>query len=58
MYAHTMNKSKFGDCYPQKILLLRLINLSSKTFVVKGGARIAQMVLCPIVKAKFKEVDC
>ena len=34
-----------------------LINLSSKTFVVKCGARIAQMVLCPIVKAKFKEVD-
>ena len=34
-----------------------LINLSSKTFVVKAGARIAQMVLCPIVKAKFKEVD-
>jgi len=34
-----------------------LINLSNKTFVVEGGARIAQMVLCPIVKAKFKEVD-
>ena len=34
-----------------------LINLSNKTFIVKGGARIAQMVLCPIVKAKFKEVD-
>ena len=34
-----------------------LINLSNKTFVVKTGTRIAQMVLCPIVKAKFKEVD-
>ena len=34
-----------------------LINLSEKTFVVENGARIAQMVLCPIVKAKFKEVD-
>ena len=34
-----------------------LINLSDKTFVVENGARIAQMVLCPIVKAKFKEVD-
>ena len=34
-----------------------LINLSDKTFVVEGGTRIAQMVLCPIVKAKFKEVD-
>ena len=34
-----------------------LINLGNKTFVVERGARIAQMVLCPIVKAKFKEVD-
>ena len=34
-----------------------LINLSNKTFVVEKGMRIAQMVLCPIVKAKFKEVD-
>ncbi len=34
-----------------------LINLSNETFVVERGARIAQMVLCPIVKAKFKEVD-
>ena len=34
-----------------------LINLSNETFVVEGGARIAQMVLCPIVKAKFKEVE-
>ena len=34
-----------------------LINLSNKTFVVEKGTRIAQMVLCPIVKAKFKEVD-
>ena len=34
-----------------------LINLGNKTFVVERGARIAQMVLCPIVKVKFKEVD-
>ena len=34
-----------------------LINLSDKPFVVEKGARIAQMVLCPIVKAVFKEVD-
>ena len=34
-----------------------LINLSNKTFVVERGTRGAQMVLCPIVKAKFKEVD-
>ena len=34
-----------------------LINLSNKTFVVKKGARIAQMVLCPIVRVVFKEVD-
>ena len=34
-----------------------LINLSNKTFVVENGARIAQMVLCPIIKAKIKEVS-
>ena len=34
-----------------------LINLGNKTFVVEKGTRIAQMVLCPVVKAKFKEVD-
>jgi len=34
-----------------------LINSGNKTFVVERGTRIAQMVLCPIVKAKFKEVD-
>ena len=33
-----------------------LINLSSKSFFVENGARIAQMVLCPIVKANLKEV--
>ena len=33
-----------------------LINLSKKPFVVKSGDRIAQMILCPVVKAKFKEV--
>ena len=34
-----------------------LINLSDKTFVVEKGLRIAQMVLCPIIKAKFREVE-
>ena len=33
-----------------------LINLSKKLFVVKSGDRIAQMILCPIVKGKLKEV--
>tara|TARA_Y100000590_G_C15713221_1_gene1011006 strand:+ start:723 stop:1160 length:438 start_codon:yes stop_codon:yes gene_type:complete len=33
-----------------------LINLSKKSFVIKSGDRIAQMVLCPIAKAKFKQV--
>ena len=32
-----------------------LINLSKKLFVVKSGDRIAQMILCPIVKGKLKE---
>ena len=34
-----------------------LINLSDKSFTVKKGLRIAQMVLCPVVKAKLKEVQ-
>jgi len=33
-----------------------LINLSKKLFVVKSGDRIAQMILCPVVKGKFIEV--
>ena len=33
-----------------------LINLSDKVFVVEKGLRIAQMVLCPVIKAKLKEV--
>ena len=34
-----------------------LINLGKKTFLVSGGDRIAQMVLCPIVYAELEEVD-
>ena len=34
-----------------------LINLSDKVFVVEKGLRIAQMVLCPVVKATLKEVE-
>ena len=34
-----------------------LINLSEKIFLVKKGDRIAQMILCPVVKAKLTEVD-
>ena len=33
-----------------------LINLSKKIFVIKSGDRIAQMILCPVSKAKLKEV--
>ena len=33
-----------------------LINLVIKIFIVEKGLRIAQMVLCPVVKAKLKEV--
>ena len=33
-----------------------LINLGKKSFVVKSGDRIAQMILCPVVKGKLKEV--
>ena len=34
-----------------------LINLGNNIFVVEKGLRIAQMVLCPIVKANIKEVE-
>ena len=34
-----------------------LINFSNKSFIVEKGLRIAQMVVCPIVKAELKEVE-
>ena len=34
-----------------------LINLGDKIFTVEKGLRVAQMVLCPIIKAKLKEVE-
>ena len=34
-----------------------LINLSKKNFKIEKGLRIAQMVLCPVVKANLKEVE-
>ena len=34
-----------------------IINLGKKSFIVEKGTRIAQMVVCPIIKAKIKEVD-
>ena len=33
-----------------------LINLSDKVFVVTKGMRIAQMVVCPVIKVSLKEV--
>ena len=33
-----------------------LINLSKKSFVVKSGDRVAQMILCPVAKGKLWEV--
>ena len=33
-----------------------LINLSKKSFIVKSGDRIAQMILCPVAKGKLREV--
>ena len=33
-----------------------LINLGAKIFIVENGARIAKMVLCPVIKANLKEV--
>ena len=34
-----------------------LINLGEKNFKIEKGLRIAQMVLCPVIKATLKEVD-
>tara|TARA_B100001094_G_scaffold277658_1_gene286653 strand:- start:598 stop:1038 length:441 start_codon:yes stop_codon:yes gene_type:complete len=34
-----------------------LINLGENTFKVEKGLRVAQMILCPVVKATLKEVD-
>jgi dUTP pyrophosphatase len=34
-----------------------LINLSDKIFKIEKGLRIAQMVLCPVIKATLKEVE-
>ena len=33
-----------------------LINLGKKSFAIKSGDRIAQMILCPVIKARLKEV--
>ena len=33
-----------------------LINLSKKSFMVKSGDRIGQMILCPVAKGKLHEV--
>ena len=45
------------DCDYRGEIKVILINLGQKAFIVEKGARIAQMVLCPIVRAKFKEVE-
>ena len=34
-----------------------LVNLGKNTFRIEKGLRIAQMVLCPVIKATLKEVD-
>ena len=34
-----------------------LINLGDTTFIIEKGLRIAQMVLCPVIKATLKEVE-
>tara|TARA_B100000029_G_C17542426_1_gene947213 strand:- start:702 stop:1139 length:438 start_codon:yes stop_codon:yes gene_type:complete len=34
-----------------------LINLGSKSFVINSGDRIAQMIVCPIAKVKFKKIQ-
>ncbi len=34
-----------------------LINLGNEVFKIENGDRIAQMVVCPVIQAKLKEVD-
>ncbi len=34
-----------------------LINLGEKKFKIENGLRIAQMVLCPVIKATLEEVN-
>ena len=34
-----------------------LVNLGEKDFKIEKGFRVAQMVLCPVIRAEFKEVD-
>ena len=34
-----------------------LINLGKDDFVIKNGDRIAQMVICPVIKTEFEIVD-
>ncbi len=38
-------------------LKIILINLGKETFKIEKGFRIAQMVVCPVIKAKLKEVE-
>ena len=33
-----------------------LINLSRKSFIVKSGDRVAQVIVCPVAKGKLQEV--
>ena len=37
-------------------IIIILIDLSKKSFVVKSGDRVAQMILCPVAKGKLQEV--
>ena len=34
-----------------------LINHGNKSFIIEKGLRIAQMIVCPIIKANLKEVE-
>ena len=37
--------------------MIPLINLGREPFTVETGMRIAQMVICPIVRAEIEEVE-
>ena len=45
------------DCDYRGEIKVILINLGNNDFQVKRGDRIAQMILCPVAKVEFEEVE-
>ena len=56
MLSLTNSPGTLDSDYRGEIKII-LINLSRETFAVKRGDRIAQAVLCPVIKADMRVVD-